>query len=297
MVGNAVPDVTQYFNVDPDITVPLIIGHEPSKDAKYRSNANTAMTTDALQDFVTGVVSGVVKKVIKSEPLPKNIRSNKKSNVIKAVGLNVVEIVSAADQDVLLEVYAPWCAHCKKIAPTIDVLSKAVQGEKRISIVQVDGSANDLPAHWKVKNLPALLYFPKKDKPYKDGTPVPRPYWDAGHSLQELVSFLTKHSSFDSKSLKVATTEQLGTLLGDEELLRSEYEMEERWRERNKDRVKFENEIMDYLLGEVVFDGTRVYAGAAGLLITYAMCLTIYLVLSALLQSKKVKVKTSSKQK
>jgi hypothetical protein len=67
---------------------------------------------------------------------------------------------------------------------------------------------------------------------------VPRAYWDAGQSLHELVSFVQREGiylslvlsslilyliflliihiagSFDPKSLRIATPEQLGSLLG-----------------------------------------------------------------------------------
>ena len=66
------------------------------------------------------------------------------------------------------------------------------------------------------------------------GIPTPRPYWDAGYSLHELVGFVQREGSFDLKSLKVATSEQLGTLIGDEDAIRIKYEIEERAQKRNE---------------------------------------------------------------
>lgn len=66
------------------------------------------------------------------------------------------------------------------------------------------------------------------------GIPVPRSYWDAGYSLHELVGFVQREGSFDLKSLKVATSEQLGTLIGDEDIARAKYEVEERYQKRNE---------------------------------------------------------------
>lgn len=75
-----------------------------------------------------------------------------------------------------------------------------------------------------------VLWFPAKDKPYNslNSTPIPRPYWDAGFSLHELVTFIQREGSFDVKSLKIATMEQLGQLLNDEETLRAKYELEDK---------------------------------------------------------------------
>lgn len=45
------------------------------------------------------------------------------------VGKNFAEIVNQ-DKDVLIEFYAPWCGHCKKLAPIFDEL-----GEKVFAII------------------------------------------------------------------------------------------------------------------------------------------------------------------
>jgi len=292
LVQDVVADVVEYFNIDVENDLPLIVAHDPSHDYKYKSERLTSFNTKTFQDFVAGVITGGVKRMIKSEPEPKpntpsaaaglagkiasKLGGNSgsvaaKSTVLKVVGTNVAKIVSSPDKDVLLKVYAPWCAHCKKLAPTFDILGKAVQGEQRILLAKIDGTNNDLPAQWNIKGYPTFLWFPAKDKPYNSSGSYPRPYWDAGHSLHEMFSFIMRESSFDTKTLKVATTEQLGSLLGDEETLRAQYEEEERWNKRNEGRVSFENEWMDLLAGEVVFDGKRWHILAAATLVIISL--------------------------
>jgi thiol-disulfide isomerase/thioredoxin len=288
MVKNAVPDVLDYFSVDVSKDLPMIVAHDPTRDHKFKSRAKAMpLTLSSLHEFVAGVLSGAVKRELKSEPLPKQGKAT--GPVVKAVGNDVIELVSQEDRDVLLEVYAPWCAHCKKLMPTYDILARAVQAEPRIVIAKIDGTANDLPAHWAVKGYPALLWFPAKDKPYSDlKGPNARPYWDAGHNLHELVSFVQRQSSFPAQSLKIATAEQLGSLLGDEEILRAKYEDEEKAQRRNDGRDIYENEMVDYVVGEVVFDGKRWHIGAASLLALYALCATLYVM--ALTDSSKTKL-------
>lgn len=197
MVRDAVPDVLQYFDIDATQDLPIIVAHEPTKDSKYKSERHTALDNQTLHDFVAGVVSGVTKKVMKSESIKPKGRQADKGPVVRAVGANVVDIVSELEKDVLLEVYAPWCAHCKKLMPTYDILGRAVQAEDRIVIAKIDHSANDLPASWAVKSYPTLLWFPAKDKPYDAVKgPVPRPYWEAGQSLHDLVSFVQRQGLF-----------------------------------------------------------------------------------------------------
>lgn len=172
----------------------------------------------------------------------------------------------------------------------MDILAKAVAAEDRIAIVKIDGTANDLPLSWNAKTFPMLLWFPAKDKPYRERGPLPRSYWDAGNSLMDLVSFIQRHSSFESKTLRIATSEQLGSLLGDEAVLREKYEIEDRHQQRNEDRVVFENEAMDWLLGEVVFDGRRWHILAAVIELLVILLLLGYTV-SVSIGSKKLKKK------
>ena len=281
MVEGAVPDVVDYFSVDLSADLPLIVAHDPLQDFKYKSGRLDPSESYAPQDFVAGVLTGTVRRVLKSEPVPKVAKVPKP--VVQAVGSNVIALVSQEDKDVLLEVYSPNCVHCLRLRPTYDILARAVQGDSRIVIAKIDGMANDLPAQWGIKGYPALLWFPAKDKPYKVGKdgfsiPVPKPYWDAGHSLHELVSFVRRQSSFDAKSLIIATVAQLGTLMGDEDIVRQQYEIEDRWARRNEGRNVFPNPLLDWVAGEVFFDGKRWHVAALGA----SLLLSLVLVLHAL---------------
>lgn len=40
------------------------------------------------------------------------------------VGKNFDSLVMNNDKDVLVEFYAPWCGHCKQLAPIYDELAK-----------------------------------------------------------------------------------------------------------------------------------------------------------------------------
>jgi hypothetical protein len=103
MVGKSVPDIFEYFGVDPSKDLPMIVAHNPSKDHKFKSkrlSGSKVNDATAFQEFVAGVLSGAISHVLKSEPVP---RENK-GHVLTAVGSTVVSIVSQQDKDVLLEV-------------------------------------------------------------------------------------------------------------------------------------------------------------------------------------------------
>ena len=48
-----------------------------------------------------------------------------------AVSKNFEEVVTNNDKDTLIEFYAPWCGHCKKLAPVFDELGTKVRKVSR----------------------------------------------------------------------------------------------------------------------------------------------------------------------
>lgn len=313
--ANPIVDVIDYFEVDVTKDLPCIVAHHPGHDHRFKSSPLRwqHLHQDSYR-FVDGVLTGRIHKIARSEAIPKTQRLM----VHKVVGKNVQEVVSHPQKDVVLAVYASHQPASKGLLPLLEMLAKAVQSESRIQIVKIDASLNDLPSSWGVKNYPALLWFPAKDKPYtKAGgrladdadeedeedhdnhhhhhPPVPRPrfYWDAGYSLVEMVTFITRESSFEKATLRIATSEQLSTLQQDEDIYRQKCDEEDRYERRNEGRDVYEDERVEYLLGEVVFDGKRWHVLAAGVLAVWSVLTTLLLLMlfpsTSTSTSKKVK--------
>lgn len=63
---------------------------------------------------------GKVEAYLKSEEIP----ADNSGPVKVAVAKNFDEIITNNGKDTLIEFYAPWCGHCKKLAPIWDELGE-----------------------------------------------------------------------------------------------------------------------------------------------------------------------------
>ena len=82
--------------------------------------------------------------------------------------------------------FAPWCGHCKRLAPTWEKLAMET---KSVTIAEVNCDENKkLCATYHVVGFPTLLVF-KKGKYAK---------YSKGRSLKELSEFIQDESEFDA---------------------------------------------------------------------------------------------------
>ena len=66
--------------------------------------------------------------------------------------------VLAAKQGVVVNFWAPWCGHCKAMAPVLADLAKAYAGRVKIVTVNVDENPST-SSKFRVMSLPSLLFF------------------------------------------------------------------------------------------------------------------------------------------
>jgi len=130
-----------------------------SNSLKFKTSEEFSI--ESLRTFVKNFIDNKLKPYIKSEPLPDN--SNSAVKVV--VGENFNEIVMDKNKDVLLEIYAPWCGHCKKLEPAYKELAEDVAGIENLVIAKMDGAANDSPhGKYQAKGFPTILYAAANNK-------------------------------------------------------------------------------------------------------------------------------------
>ncbi|KAJ8983524.1 hypothetical protein NQ317_012015 [Molorchus minor] len=136
--------------------VEFVKGDKPvvvARDAKNQKFVlKDEFSIEALELFVNDVLDGNLEPYLKSEPIPES----QNDPVIVAVAKNFDEVVINNGKDTLIEFYAPWCGHCKKLAPIFDELGEKMKGED-VAIVKMDATANDVPVPYDVRGFPTLL--------------------------------------------------------------------------------------------------------------------------------------------
>jgi len=160
---------------------------------------------EALEEFARKVVNGDLEAYLKSQPVPEQTE-----DVKVVVAKNFDEIVNDDRKDVLIEFYAPWCGHCKSLAPKYDELAKKLKKETSITIAKMDATENDVPSQYEVQGFPTIYFVPKNSKD------SPRKY-EGGREVDDFIKFLAKEASeplngYDrngSKKGKKATDDEL----------------------------------------------------------------------------------------
>lgn len=118
-----------------------------------------APNAEAVKKHLDASLSGELKPSFKSQPVP----ADNSGPVTVVVGKNFDEVVLDESKNVLLEVYAPWCGHCKKLDPIYTELGEAFAGVEDVVIAKMDGTENEVDG-LAVKGFPTIKFFPKGAK-------------------------------------------------------------------------------------------------------------------------------------
>ena len=102
---------------------------------------------------------------------------------------NIDEFLKTHEDGALVEFYAPWCGHCKQLAPVYDEVGEAFSEEDGVVIAKMDSTANeiDIPGV-SVKGFPTIVFFKGNDK----ANPV---VYEGGRTKADFIKYMKKNAS------------------------------------------------------------------------------------------------------
>ena len=139
------------------------------------------------------------------------------SAVLDLIPSNFDDIVLKSGKPALVEFFAPWCGHCKSLAPVYEELATNFEFAKdKVTIAKVDADAEkDLGRRFDVQGFPTLKWFDGKSEKPED--------YKSGRDLDSLTGFIVEKTGLKAKAKKAApsavemlTDSSFGELIGSE---------------------------------------------------------------------------------
>lgn len=145
---------------------------------------------ESVNKFVDDFKNGLLSRFYKTQAPP---ATNDEPVKVVVGGQHWEEMVMNNDKDVFVEFYAPWCGHCKKLAPKYEKLAKNLAYlSDNLMIAKVDSIENEIPGVT-IDSFPTMKLFKKGAK----NDPVN--YEDETHTTKNLTKWLKKNVSFEWK--------------------------------------------------------------------------------------------------
>lgn len=137
---------------------------------------------------------GSISRTLKSEPVPDYEAEPGEPSVI--IASNLEEKAFRSDRDVLLNIFAPWCGHCKNFSPNYRKIARKVHllnMSNKILVATYDGTANEpsVPEiNW--DGFPTILFI-------KAGTRSPIQYLSPNRDAASVYKWVLEHSTYQDQ--------------------------------------------------------------------------------------------------
>jgi len=209
---------------------PAVIIQDVKHNTKYPFPQDQKIEKEALAKFIEDFQEGKLEPYVKSQDIPEK----QEDGIYNVVAKSFDEVVLDKSKDVLLLFYAPWCGHCKKLAPTYKEIAEAInETNDKVLIARMDATENDIPASSPWNNLegfPTVILFKADDK----NTPV---VYEGDRSKDSIIEFLKKNAVNEFKLAEEPAKEEE----------KKEEEKKEEEKEEKKEEKKDDEKVKDEL--------------------------------------------------
>ncbi|KMT13995.1 hypothetical protein BVRB_4g078260 [Beta vulgaris subsp. vulgaris] len=163
--------------------IPLIYIQKNGGEKYLKANVQPDQVVSWFKNFL----DGKIEEHIKSEPIPQENNEPVKVVVLKSLQ----DMVFSSGKEVFLEFYAPWCGHCKKLAPILDEVALSYKKDTNVLIAKYDATANDLPSSgvFKATGYPTMYFISSNKEITK---------YNGGRTKEDIINFIETHRSTQS---------------------------------------------------------------------------------------------------
>jgi len=176
--------LAEFVGVTKDM-LPTLRLIQPTEEGikKFRYDEKLSdLSVENLGQWVEEFRSGKLSPFLKSEEIPET----QEGAVHVVVGKSFEQVVMDPTKDVLVKYYAPWCGHCKKLAPIWDELAQHYADVNDLVIAKFDATTNEVDGV-DIRSYPTLRFYSKDNKAGVD--------YSEGRELEDFKVWLDENSS------------------------------------------------------------------------------------------------------
>mmetsp|Transcript_12404 Transcript_12404/g.35004 ORF Transcript_12404/g.35004 Transcript_12404/m.35004 type:complete len:396 (+) Transcript_12404:125-1312(+) len=134
------------------------------------------------------------------------------SNVVNLNSKNFANKVMTTNEVWLVEFYAPWCGHCKQLAPQWEQAASKLKGLVNVGALNCDEEENKpLAGYYGIQGFPTIKVFAGDfvENPHQKGAPFKKPTdYQGPRSAKDIVGYALNQLKYYGTFTKSATVDE-----------------------------------------------------------------------------------------